>query len=242
MRALILAGALALSLAACTPPTQQAEAPAPVPEAPAAPPVPKAVEATAGSYVLEKTHASVTVTVPHMGLSNYTMRFASMDAVLDIDPANPTAAKLTASVDPASIRTDHPAAVYVATHKGSGFKSWDEDLSKSDKFFNSGKFPKISFVSQSVELTGADTAKITGELDMLGVKKPMVLDAKLNGAMASHPFVKTPALGFSATGTIKRSEWGMNYGIPNVGDDVTVRIEAEFIQAPKGGATEKKPT
>lgn len=239
MKLKILAGAAALALMAACQPGAQKPAEAPAVEAPAAP-VAKVVDATAGLYVLEKTHASVTFQVMHMGLANYTARFAKMDATLDIDPANPTAAKLTATVDPTSIRTDYPGD-YKATHKGSPFKTWDEDLAKSDKFFNAGKFAEIKLVSTGLTLTGSDTATLTGDLTMLGVTKPITLDVKLNGAMASHPFVKTPALGFSATGTFKRSDFGMSYGIPNVGDDVKLLIEAEFIQAPKGAATEKKP-
>ncbi len=237
MKLKILAGVAALALLAACQPAAQKPAEAPAAAAPAAP-VPKVVEATAGLYVLEKTHASVTFQVLHMGLSNYTARFAKFDSTLEIDPTKPAEAKLTATIDPTSIRTDYPGD-YKATHKGSGFKSWDEDLAKSDKFFNAGKFAEIKFVSTGIELTGEDTAKITGDLTMLGVTKPLTLDAKLNGAMASHPFVKTPALGFSATGTVKRSEWGMTYLTPNVGDDVKLIIEAEYIQAPKGNAVQK---
>jgi polyisoprenoid-binding protein YceI len=238
MKLKILAGAAALALlAACQPAAQK---PADAPAAEAAAPVAKVVEATAGTYKLEKTHASVTFQVMHMGLSNYTARFAKFDSTLEIDPAKPTEAKLTATIDPTSVRTDYPGD-YKATHKGTGFKSWDEDLAKSDKFFNAGKFAEIKFVSTGITLTGSDTAAITGDLTMLGVTKPITLDAKLNGAMASHPFAKTPALGFSATGTIKRSEWGMTYLTPNIGDDVKLIIEAEYIQAPPAAATEKKP-
>jgi polyisoprenoid-binding protein YceI len=239
MKLKMIAGAAALALLAACQPAAQKPAEPPVAAAPVAP-TPKVVEATAGLYVLEKTHASVTFQVMHMGLSNYTARFAKFDSTLEIDPANPTAAKLTAIVDPTSIRTDYPGD-YKSTHKGTGFKSWDEDLAKSDKFFNAGKFADVKFESTSIVLTAEDRATVTGNLTMLGVTKPITLEAKLNGAMAAHPFAKTPALGFSATGNLKRSEFGMNYGIPNVGDDVRLIIEAEYIQAPKGGVTEKKP-
>jgi polyisoprenoid-binding protein YceI len=175
----------------------------------------------------------------HMGLSNYTARFAKFDATIEFDPANPTASKVTATIDPTSVRTDYPGN-YKATHKGSPFKTWDEDLAKNDKWFNAGKFPAITFTSTGVELTGATTGKVTGDLEMLGVKKPVTLDVTFNGSKNPHPFIPTAALGFSASGTIKRSEFGMTNLIGGIGDDVQIFIEAEFIQAPPGGAAAKK--
>lgn len=237
MQAMFAAAAFA-ALAACSPPAAKTEAPtAETASAPAAAPL--VVDAPAGTYGLDLSHASLTWKVGHMGLSDYTARFAKFDAKLEIDPANPAAAKLTATIDPTSIRTDYPGD-YKATHKGSPFKSWDEDLAKNEKWFNATKFPAITFTSTAVEMTGQDTAKVTGDLAMLGVTKPVTLDVKFNGSKNPHPFAPgAGALGFSATGSLKRSDWGMVNYIGGVDDEVSLLIEAEFIQVVTPAAAAK---
>ena len=179
-----------------------------------------ATDVPAGTFKVDPTHVSVTWKVMHMGLSNYTARFAKADATLVLDPAKPEASTLTASVDPLSIRTDFP---YVEK------ENFDKVLATSAKWFNAEFFDKIEFKSTSVKMTGAKTADVTGDFTMLGVTKPAVLKVTFNGGMAAHPFTKKPAIGFSATGTIKRSEFGLTAGIPHVADDVAIAIEAEMF-------------
>jgi len=179
-----------------------------------------AVEAPAGTYKLDPTHASVLWKVSHLGLSNYTGRFVRMDATLTIDPAKPEGAKLEASVDPASIRTDYPAP---EKH------DFDKTLSQDAKWFNAVAFPSITFKSTSVKMTGAKTADVAGELSFLGVTKPLTLKATINGGMKEHPFAKKPALGFSAVANLKRSDFGMTHLVPNIGDDVQIIMEIEFF-------------
>lgn len=229
MKLKFLMGAAALAVvAACSPQAQKpAETQTPVAEAPAAP---VAINVPAGDYGLDLTHGSLTWKVQHMGMSNYTARFAKWDATITFDPTNPAASKVVATIDPTSVKTDYPGD-YKATHKQTGFKSWDEDLAKSDKFFNAGKFPTITFTSTAVETTGADTGKVTGDLTFLGVTKPVTLDVKYNGSKNPHPFVpNAAAIGFSATGSIKRSDFGVAFPPGAVGDDVQIIIEGEFIQ------------
>jgi len=179
------------------------------------------VDVPAGSYKLDPTHASITFKVSHLGLSNYTARFKKFDADLTFDPAKPEGSKLNVSVDPMSITTDYPFPDQ---------KDFDNKLATDEKFFNAGAHPEITFTTTSIEMTGDKTAKVTGELAMLGVTKPVILDVTLNGAMKEHPFAKKPALGFSGTGTIKRSDFGFDHLVPMVGDEVTLLIEAEFLQ------------
>lgn len=225
VKMLLGAAALAFAAVACSP--QAAKAP----EAPAAPApaAPVKVEVPAGDYGLDPTHGSITWKVNHMGLSNYTARFAKWDATITFDPANLSASKVVATIDPTSVKTDYPGD-YKKTHAQTGFKSWDEDLAKSDKFFNAGKFPTITFTSTSVETTGEKTGKVTGDLTFLGVTKPVTLDVTFNGSKNPHPFVPAAAIGFSATGTIKRSDFGVAFPPGPVGDDVQIIIEGEFIQ------------
>jgi len=222
---LIGAAALAFAAVSCAPQAPKAEAPAAAP----APAAPVKIDVPAGDYGLDLTHGSVTFKVSHMGLSNYTARFAKWDATITFDPANLTASKVVATIDPTSVKTDYPGD-YKKSHAQTGFKSWDEDLSKSDKFFNSGKFPAITFTSTKVETTGEKTGKVTGDLTLLGVTKPVTLDVTFNGSKNPHPFVPAAAIGFSATGSIKRSDFGVAFPPGPVGDDVSIIIEGEFIQ------------
>jgi polyisoprenoid-binding protein YceI len=178
------------------------------------------VAAPAGVYKVDLAHASVTWKVRHLGLSNYTARFAKFDASLDIDPAKPEGGKLTVTIDPASIKTDYPNVAKV---------DFDKELATGEKWFNAGVHKEIKFVSTSVKSGGDGKAKVMGDLTLLGVTKPVTLDVTLVGSTASHPFMKKPALGFTASGTVKRSEFGMANMVGAIGDDVTLQIEAEMI-------------
>jgi polyisoprenoid-binding protein YceI len=179
-----------------------------------------AADVPAGTYKLDPTHASLTWKVLHMGLANYTARFAKLDATLVFDPAKPEAAKLTASVDPTSIKTDYPNVAKV---------DFDKELVEGAKFFNAGVAKAITFTSTAVKMTGAKTADVTGDLTLLGVTKPVTLKVTFNAGMKEHPFAKKPAIGFSGTATIKRSEFGMSHLIPIVADDVNLLLEVEFF-------------
>ena len=178
-----------------------------------------ATDVPAGTFKIDPTHASVTWKVMHMGLSNYTARFARVDGTLVFDPAKPETSKLTASVDPLSIKTDFP---FVEK------EDFDKKLAKGAEWFNADVAKTITFTSTSVKMTGAKTADVTGDLTLLGVTKPLVLKVTFNGGMAAHPMSKKPAIGFSATGSVKRSEFGLKGGLPFVGDDVALLIEAEM--------------
>jgi polyisoprenoid-binding protein YceI len=177
-----------------------------------------------GLYTLDETHASLTWKVSHMGLSNYTARFTDFDAELDFNPKAPAESSLTVTIDPTSLKTDYPYPEK---------KDFDAKLTKGEDWFNSEKFPKITYTSTKITQTSPNTGTITGDLTFLGVTKPLVLQVKFNDAMAMQPFSKKPTLGFSATGTLSRSEWGMDTYVPNIGDEVELLIEAEFAKSNK---------
>jgi polyisoprenoid-binding protein YceI len=179
-------------------------------------------EIPAGKYTLDPTHASLTWRVNHLGLSNYTARFARMDATLNFDPKDPTKSTLVATVDPTSVKTDFPYP---------DKKDFDKELATGKDWFNATKFPEIKFESTRVEKTGENKGKIHGNLTFLGVTKPLVLDATYNGGYAKKPYADGAGIGFSATATLKRSDWGMANGIPMIGDEVQLLIETEFNQA-----------
>ncbi len=174
----------------------------------------------AGDYVLEKTHASLTWQVKHLGLSNYTARFVGFDATIRLDPADPTRSSVNVMIDPKSVRTDFPFP-----------EKEDFDKVVAEKFLKAGQHPTIAFQSTGLTATGANTGKLAGNLTFLGVTKPVTLDVTLNGAM-DHPMRKVPMLGFSATGSIKRSDFGSKELLPFIGDDINLIIEAEFEKKP----------
>ena len=107
---------------------------------------------------------------------------------------------------------------------------FDKKLSTGKDWFNSEEYPEIRFESTKIEMTGEKEGKVTGDLTFLGVTKPFTLDVILNDAMAMHPYSKKAAMGFSAKGTLKRSDWGMSHYVPNIGDEVELLIEVEFAK------------
>jgi polyisoprenoid-binding protein YceI len=157
-----------------------------------------------------------------MGFSRYTARFGSVDGKLKFDPAHPAAMSVEATIDPKSLALNAPPA---------GFH--DQLMGKS--FFDAVKFPAITFRSTRVALTGPHAAKVTGNLTLHGVTKPVTLDVTYNGGYPPNAMDPGGArVGFSAHGSFKRSAFGMGFGVPapgssmGVGDDVEVMIETEF--------------
>jgi polyisoprenoid-binding protein YceI len=186
----------------------------------AAAPVP-APKPPAGAYVMDKAHTSVTFRVSHMGFSRYTAHFAKVDGRLKFDPVAPAGMAVEATIDPNSLELNAPPP---------GFH--DQLMGKS--FFEAAKFPAITFKSTKVALTGKNTAQVTGDLTLHGVTKPVVLDVTYNGGYAPMAMDPGGRVGFSAHGVLKRSAFGMGFGVPapgsnmGVGDDVEVMIETEF--------------
>lgn len=225
-RALVLA--LALAATGCGSPDNGA---AVVPAQESA----KTIGVPAGVYRLDTTHASLFWSVRHLGLSDYTARFTGLDATLQLDPDDIARSSITLTIDPKSVRADYPAD-YRKTHAKSAFSSWDEDLAMSKSFLNAGAFPNIAFKSTTARQTGPDTAEVVGDLTFLGVTRPVTMNVKLNGELATHPFSRTPAIGFAAEGRFKRSDFGMSTsGV--IGDEVSLRFNGEFLMEPPPAAT-----
>jgi polyisoprenoid-binding protein YceI len=146
------------------------------------------------------------------------------------DPENLSASSLEVSVDPASVETDYPAD-FKAGHPDSPFDTFDQEISESDAYFNSTVFPTITFKSTEITPTGANTGTVTGDLTFRGVTKPVTLDVTYNGT-ASFPWAPDqPKIGFSATGSLKRSDFGLDIMVPSLGDEVDLLIEVEFAKA-----------
>jgi polyisoprenoid-binding protein YceI len=171
--------------------------------------------APAGAYRLDPAHGSLVWRVSHgEDLSHYTARFDHFDAALDFDPANPSAAHLEATVEAASVSTGNP----------------DFDAQIADVVFDTSRYPTIRFVSTQVDVTGPNTARVTGDLAFHGMTAPLVLDVAYNGG-AFDPLRGADVIGFSAKGSLDRTVFGadayVNFG---VGPTVDLQIEAELLK------------
>jgi polyisoprenoid-binding protein YceI len=168
----------------------------------------------AGAYVSDQAHTSVTAKIAHLGFSSYTLRFDKVEAHVSFDPAAPEISRVTVAIDPASVDT--------------GSKSLDRQLAGKD-WFDAKGFPKATFVSDRIDIGDGRNGTVSGLLTLHGVTKPVVLSATFNGVGADLiPFVTR--LGFSASATIKRSEFGLTSFEGMVGDDVRLCIEIELTK------------
>jgi polyisoprenoid-binding protein YceI len=181
----------------------------------AGPASPDPAAVTEGSYAVESSHTRVQFSVSHMGFSEWYGDFAGASGTLSIDPKQISASKLEISIPVASVTTTNAKL--------------DAEL-KSAEWFDADKFPAIRFVATRVERTAADRANITGDLTFHGVTRPIVLDARFNGA-GINPLSKAYTIGFNATTTINRSDFGVKTYVPLIGDAVTLRISTAFEQA-----------
>lgn len=231
MKLRLLGASVALiAIAACSPSTPVAESFA---TGPVVADAPVAISVPAGAYAADPTHASLTFKVQHLGLGYYSMKFRSFDATVAFDPTDIAASKVTAALRPGDLIVGYPAD-YVANHPGTKFSSWEDDLANSTNFLDASQFPTITFASTSVQPSGERSAKVTGDLTLKGVTRPVTLDVVFTGEAMAHPFTGAPAIGFSATGSFKRSDFGLDYLVPNIGDEVLVSIDADFVQTPAG--------
>lgn len=165
------------------------------------------------TYKLDPSHTDVLFTWNHLGFSNPTGHFGQIEGTLIYDEADPTRSSVEATLPLSGLDT-HVAKL-------------DEHL-KKDEFLDAAKYPTITFKSTKVEAAGSGKLKVTGDLTLRGVTKPVVLDVKLNGA-GPHPMKKVPAIGFDATTTIKRSEFGIDAYVPNISDELKVSITTEAL-------------
>jgi polyisoprenoid-binding protein YceI len=181
-------------------------------QAPAVPGTKDAAKVTGGTYTVDGGHTQVVFAWDHMGFTNNAGTIAEPTGTLTLDKANPAKSKVEVTFQIANLRT--------------GVAKLDEHLMKPD-FFDAAKFPTATFASTSVKPTGPTSADITGNLTIKGVTKPVTLDAQFYGAGAS-PMSKKENIGFVATGTIKRSDYGMSMAVPLVSDAIELKIIAGF--------------
>jgi polyisoprenoid-binding protein YceI len=231
--ALLLCATIAATLAGCAP-KQAAQTTPATNETATASAVPPAstADVPAGNYTLDKAHASLIFRVDHMGFSHFTARFRRFDAQLQFDPKNLGASALTATVDAKTLETDYPDPATLDFNAQLQGAEW----------LDTAKYPEMTFKTTSVTASGANAMRINGDLTLRGVTKPVSLDATFNGGYAGHPMDPHARIGFSAHGSLNRSDFGISMGIPapgttmGVGDRVDIVIECEFGGPPLAGS------
>lgn len=176
----------------------------------------------ADKYEFDKEHTQILFFVNHLGYSFSQGEFLEFDGGFVFDEANPENSSIDVTIQTESIDMDS--------------EEWDAHM-KNEDFFHVEQYPTMTFKSTGIEVTGENTANITGDLTILDVTKPVVLDVTHNKTGKS-PFGDDYKSGFSATANIKRSEWGIDYGLPNVGDDVEIRLEVEAVRVEEGVAVD----
>ena len=177
----------------------------------ASPGAPDPGRVIAGKYKVDPAHTQVVWTVDHLGVSPLSGALGASGGTLEIDPAKPSAAKVSIIFNVAEMSTTSPA---FAKH-----------LLSAD-FFDVAKFPTATFTSTALQVSGS-SAKITGNLTIKGISKPVTLDAKFFGA-GINPMSKALNVGFSGTATIKRSDFGLGFAVPLVADQLDLRIAGAF--------------
>lgn len=169
----------------------------------------------AGTWVVDKTHASLIARVRHMGLSAYTVRFTDFDAAYVYDPKAPAASKVTATFQAASLDT--------------GNTKFNGEF--ADKFLDAAANPTITFVSTAITPGEGSSGTMTGDLTFRGVTRPVTLDVTFEGYASSLGGQRS---GFSARGVIKRSDFGSTFllrpPLAMVGDEVELILELEFVK------------
>jgi len=171
-------------------------------------------EVRAGTYALDAAHGKITWSVDHLGFSTYYGQFVNVQAELKLDPANPSASTLTATIP--------------LTDVDSNSDGLDAHLQTAD-FFDTANHPTATFVSRSITIDSDDPteADVLGDLTIRGVTRPVTMEVEFNQAGPSMG--NTYKVGFDGEATIKRSEFGVNYALPAVSDEVKLHLEGEFV-------------
>ena len=166
-------------------------------------------------YKIDPTHTATVFSWNHFGFSTPSANFTDIQGVIKVDNAKPANSSVEVTIRISSVNTNVPAL--------------DKEF-QEEAWFNAAKYPNITFKSTKVETKDKKHFKITGDLTVKGVTKPVDLDAVLN-KQGEHPMAKVPAIGFNATTSFNRSAFGIGNYVPNVGDKITVNITTEATAA-----------
>ncbi|SIQ16414.1 MULTISPECIES: YceI family protein [Acidiphilium] len=166
----------------------------------------------AGTYKVDPYHTQVVFTLSHFGFTEFSGMFGDASGSLVLNTAKPAADKLDVTIGMKSVMTTVPALTTELNN---------------NQWFDTAKYPTATFTSTKVIRTGKTTATIDGNLTLHGVTRPIVLKARFIGT-GINPIDKADTVGFSATGVVKRSEFGVKAYVPMVGDDVTLTLAGAF--------------
>ena len=163
------------------------------------------------AYTIDPGHTATVFSWSHFGFSTPSANFSDIQGTITVDNEKPANSSVNVTIPVSSINTN--------------VKALDEHIQKAE-FFDVEKYPNITFKSTKVQALGKNKYKITGNLTIKGVTKPVVLDAVLN-KQAVHPMTKLQTIGFNATTSFNRSAFNVGAYVPNVGDKITVNITTE---------------
>ena len=179
--------------------------------------LPLSAMAAPTTYVMDPLHSFPNFTINHLGMSTMHGRFDKMAGKITFDPAAKTGS-LDATIASASVNTGD-------LKRADGSRSRDEHLRTAD-FFNSAEYPELVYKSTKFNFKGDDVESVEGTLTMLGVTKPVKLSVT-SFKCGPHPFTKKPMCGADVQTMIKRTDWGMKFGLPAIGDDVKLTFSVE---------------
>ena len=174
-----------------------------------------AAMATSNSYTLDASHSQIVFSYDHLGYSTTYGMFSGFEGEIEFNQEDPAASSVNVSFPVRTMLTGWEARF---------------DHFMSGDFFDAAEDEMVTFTSTSIEVTGDDTALITGDLTLKGITKPVVLDTTLN-QVGMHPMAEMPWAGFDATATILRSDFEVGAFAPFVSDEVDIVISIEAMQA-----------
>lgn len=174
-----------------------------------------AVPIHAAIYTFEPQHTQGVISWNHLGFANPTAQFNNVAGTLDFDQADPSRASVMVTIP--------------LTLMSTGVADLNDDFKSAD-FFDFAKFPTATFKSTRVEKGAApDTLKVIGDLSLHGTVRPITLDVSLN-KVGTNPRNNVPTVGFEATATLKRSDFGLGLYVPQVSDEIRIHITAEAAE------------
>jgi len=179
--------------------------------------LPLQLATAAEPWVFDRAHTQVLFTVDHLGFTEMTGQFREVGGELMLDTEDLTKSSVTARINTASVDMN--------------FERLDAHLRNAD-FFDVDTHAEMVFTSTRIEKVDDSNYTLHGDLTLLGKTLPVSLDMKVN-KLGKHPMSGQPYAGFTATGSLSRSDWGMTYAVPNVGDRIGIRINLEAKPAPK---------
>jgi polyisoprenoid-binding protein YceI len=173
------------------------------------------LQADATTYTLEPDYTQGVFRWVHLGFSSPAAQFSQGQGTLEFDEMNPTHSSIVVTIPLSTLYTGVPAL--------------DEDF-RSHTFFDTERFPSATFRSTKVEKASANRLRVTGELTLHGVTKPVVLEVRMV-KIGTNPRTSLPTVGFDASTTLKRSDFGMGKYVPQVSDEIRLEIITQAVEA-----------